>query len=126
MDLRSSLTLEATLIHEGDDSDDSPTIQLEAFLGPTKLFTLVPEEEIPATTWAALATACAKRQTYAHDWAPDNGDMFIIVQESGTVDFTVARYGSGRGGSVEIQLPTAVCTEAFAKASQLTAEFHRT
>ncbi len=77
----------------------------------------VPEQGASVDEWETLALGCEFGKFASIDWDPDNGEASIYVNASGTVDFTVAKYGDGR---LVLRLKAAGCAAAFHEAAAIT------
>lgn len=80
-------------------------------------FTFLPEQG--SLKWDQLVNAINDNVSFSLGWGASNGDCHIEVKDGYTI-FTVAKYGDGCGGCLEIKIPSKICLEAFKKAAEIT------
>jgi hypothetical protein len=87
------------------------------------IFEFEPEASIEPAEWTRLADAIEANRTAVFDWAPSNGTMVIRVAQH-CVEFHIAKYGDGLGGTCVNRVPKRLCVPAFRSAAVLTPSIH--
>src|SRR5437870_8554245 len=108
---------ELELDEDSKDYKHPPIIEFTCTLNNKFLFNFLPEQG--SIGWKMLAYACLNNTKDGIDWSPCNGESSMRVTTLG-VEFTIAKYGDGRGGSLTIIIPAKDCYDAFIEADKIT------
>ena len=93
--------------------DDTPLITISGLDDKEKtIFSFDPEYAGTEEDWRLLLEACQTEKMYYLQHDQSNGDCSIDVGKN-EVTFLIARYGSGCGGTLSINIQKELCIEAF-------------
>ena len=99
--------------------EEEPSIYAPSILFSNDCFQYLAEQG--SDKWHLLANAIKTNTTYKLDFYPSNGTNTITVDKN--VVFSLAKYGDGRGGSMDFAIDKHLCLDAFIHAQDMTTKW---